>query len=145
MKIESEAFKTHTPIPIKYTCDGDDVSPPLTFHDIPPNTKSLALIADDPDAPRGTFDHWIVWNLKPDTSSLSEGAKVLNQGVNGFGVASYRGPCPPRGAPHRYFFKLYALDILIDLPEGISKKELEEYMEGHVIGKAELVGTYQRK
>lgn len=145
MKIESEAFKTHSPIPSKYTCDGEDVSPPLTFHDIPNGTKSLALVADDPDAPRGTVDHWIVWNLKPEEHHLSEGAKVGKHGSNSYGLAYYRGPCPPKGAPHRYFFKLYALDTILELPEGISKQQLEEAMEGHIIGKAELVGTYQRK
>lgn len=144
MQIESPAFEQHQPIPQKFTCQGQDVSPPLVFKDIPKGTKSLALIMDDPDAPSGTFDHWIVWNIPPETKQLVEGAKVSNQGKNHFGKASYGGPCPPAGAPHRYFFKLFALDSMLDLHSGISKKQLEDAIEGHVIGKAELVGTYQR-
>lgn len=144
MKLESSAFKAHQPIPKKYTCEGEDISPPLSFIDIPKGTKSLAIIVDDPDAPRGTFDHWIAWNLPASTKLLSEKAEVPKQGKNHFDDTRYRGPCPPHGNPHRYFFKAYALDTLIDLPNGISKKQLEDAMEGHILGKAELVGTYQR-
>lgn len=144
MKLESAAFKHQQPIPKKYTCEGDDVSPPLSFLDLPKGTKSLAIIVDDPDAPRGTFDHWIAWNLPPEKASLSEGAHVSNQGKNHFDEERYCGPCPPHGRPHRYFFKAYALDTLIELPNGITKKQLEDAMEGHILGKAELIGTYQR-
>ncbi len=144
MQIISPAFDNHSPIPMKYTCEGQDISPPLQFSDIPNGAKSLALIVDDPDAPRGTFDHWIVWNLKPDTLSLKEGTSVPNQGINHFKKQTYGGPCPPPGSPHRYFFKLYALDIPIKLKDGSTKAQLEEAMEGHVIGRAELVGTYKR-
>lgn len=144
MKIESSAFQHQSPIPKKYTGDGDDVSPPLSFIDLPKGTKSLALIMDDPDAPRGTFDHWIIWNLPPETRNLSEGVQGLKQGMNHFNELCYRGPLPPKGPRHRYFFKAYALDTMIDLEEGITKKELEDAMEGHILGKAELVGTYQR-
>lgn len=144
MQIDSPAFEHHSPIPKKYTCEGEDVSPPLTFRDIPAGTKTLALIMDDPDAPNGTFDHWIVWNLTPGQNSLSEGAKVPNQGKNSFRETEYGGPCPPPGKPHRYFFKLYALDTIINLPNGSTKSQLEEAMEGHILARAELVGTYKR-
>jgi len=144
MHIDSPAFEHHHSIPSKYTCEGENVSPPLVFGDIPPGSKSLALVVDDPDAPTGTFDHWIIWNLPVDTLVLAEGAKVIKMGKNHFGKIGYRGPCPPPGKPHRYFFKLYALDTLINLPEGSSKGQLEDAMEGHILGRAELVGTYKR-
>lgn len=149
MIIES-VFESQQPIPSQYTGDGADISPPLRFLQLPSNAKSLALIVDDPDAPRGTFDHWIVWNIPPATKELSEGAPELRvgakskQGINGFGQAIYRGPAPPPGKPHRYFFKLYALDRELAIPEGSKKHDLEEAMKGHVIEKAELIGTYQR-
>jgi len=145
MKIGSSAFEERAAIPVKYTCEGDDISPPLTFQDVPTNTKSLALIMEDPDAPSGTFDHWIVWNLAPDLKGLSEGAHVPAQGTNHFGEMRYRGPCPPKGKVHRYYFKLYALDTLLDLPQGATKEELEEAMDGLMLDEAEYVGTYQRK
>lgn len=144
LKIESPAFKDQEKIPSKYTCEGEDLSPPLHFINIPTKAKSLALIVDDPDAPMGTFDHWIAWNLPPTTTELKEGAAVPLEGVNGFGATRYRGPCPPRGKPHRYFFKLYALDTLLDLEAGSTKSGLEQAMEGHILSKAELVGLYQR-
>jgi len=143
MKIESPAFKSGQPIPQKYTCDGEDKSPALQIHNLPAGAKSLAIIVDDPDAPRGVFDHWIAWNLPPATS-IAEGAKIPNQGKNGFGDSRYRGPCPPKGKPHRYFFKIYALDSMIDLPNGSSKSELEEAIENHILEEAELIGLYQR-
>jgi Raf kinase inhibitor-like YbhB/YbcL family protein len=144
MKIESPAFAAQQKIPKKYTCEGEDHSPPLTFSGVPAQAKSLALIVDDPDAKHGTFDHWIAWNLPPTTNVLAEGAFVPRQGINGFGQKHYRGPCPPPGAPHRYFFKLYALDALLTLPESSSKEDLEKAMEGHILMRAELVGLYQR-
>ena len=144
MKIESPAFENHMPIPKKYTCEGDDISPPLVFRDLPRGTKSLALIMDDPDAPSGTFDHWIVWNLSPDTKTLAEDAKPKEEGTNHFRKTGYGGPCPPPGKPHRYFFKAFALDVELHLPKGSTKEQLERALEGHVMGKAELIGTYQR-
>lgn len=144
MQLESPAFTHNHPIPSRYTCEGENVSPELLFKDIPSKTKSLALIMDDPDAPNGTFDHWLVWNLPPETTSLTTAAKVPREGKNHYGKAQYNGPCPPKGAPHRYFFKLYALDVMLTLEPGASKKQLEDSMEGHIIGRAELVGTYQR-
>ncbi len=145
MKIECSAFQNNQKIPTQYTCDGKDISPPLSFQEIPKGTKSLALIVYDPDAPMGTFDHWIAWNLPPDQMKLSEGGKVPHQGKNGFSETRYRGPCPPRGTSHHYFFKLFALDVLINLPEGSTKGALEEAMEGHVLGQAQLIGLYQRQ
>lgn len=144
MEIQSPEFEQHQTIPKKFTCEGRDVSPPLAFKDIPKGTKSLALIMDDPDAPMGTFDHWIVWNIPSNTTKLEEGAILQNQGRNHFRENRYRGPCPPKGSPHRYFFKLYALDTNINLSNGSTKGQLEDAMEGHILGKAELVGTYQR-
>lgn len=144
MKIISSAFENGKSIPKKYTCSGTDVSPPLTFSDIPSGTKSLALIVDDPDAPMGTFVHWVAWNIGPDVKELAEGTAVSHQGKNGFADTKYRGPCPPPGKPHRYYFKLYALDTLLSLSDGAQKSELLSAMEGHIIGKAELMGTFQR-
>lgn len=144
MKIQSPAFEHGQAIPRKYACDGEDVSPPLVFTDVPKGTKSLAIVVDDPDAPMGVFDHWIAWNIPPDTRELSEGARIERQGKNDFGEQRYRGPCPPRGAAHRYRFKVYALDAMLDLAEGASKEQLEKVMEGHILAKGELVGTYKR-
>jgi len=144
MKIKSSAFENNHYIPTKYTCEGDDVSPPLTFQDVPKGIKTLALIVDDPDAPHGTFVHWIAWNISPNTGEFKEGGKAPDEGTNGYGEIGYRGPCPPPGSPHRYFFKLFALDTLLNMPEGSTKRNLEEAMEGHIIGKAELIGLYQR-
>ncbi len=148
-KIES-VFKYEQPIPAKYSGDGERSSPPLKISGIPSQSKSLVLIMDDPDAPRGTFDHWIVWNISPNIQVISEGAPEFNQssvkqGKNGYGQEKYHGPNPPPGKPHRYYLKLYALDIPnLDLPTGSSKQHVEKAMEGHVIGTAELMGTYQR-
>jgi len=143
MQIQSNAFEQNQPIPREYTCDGENISPPLTFVDVPRETKSLAVVVDDPEAVVGTFDHWIVWNLPPDTKELSEGANVEIQGRNDYGVLQYKGPCPPSGT-HHYRFKAYALDTLLDLPEGSNKKELENAMQGHTLADDELNGTYNR-
>lgn len=144
MEILSPAFEESQPIPKKYSCEGENVSPPLNFGDIPVGTKSLALIVEDPDAPNGTFDHWVVWNLDP-VDELDEDTSIrMNQGENGFGVTEYKGPCPPAGKSHRYYFKVYALDMKLDLQDGASKDELLNAMEGHIIGNAKLMGTYKR-
>ncbi len=122
----------------------------MKFLQLPSSVKSLVLIVDDPDAPRGTFDHWIVWNIPPRLEELSEGAPELRvsveskQGINGFGQSIYRGPAPLPGKPHRYFFKLYALDRELSIPEGSKKTDVEKAMKGHIIERAELIGTYQR-
>jgi len=144
--IASPAFSHNGMIPEKHTCDGADVSPPLSIGNIPEKTKTLALIVDDPDAPMGTWVHWVVWNIGPDTgeipgNTLPPGAL---QGTNDFGKQNYGGPCPPSGT-HRYFFKLYALDAPLTLNAGATKARVEEAMTGHLIGKTELIGLYRRK
>lgn len=144
MKIRSTSFEHGKPIPKKFTCQGENVSPELSFHEVPPDAKSLALIVDDPDAPSGTFDHWIAWNTPAGSKGFPEGAVLPHQGKNGYGKTGYKGPCPPPGKPHRYFFKLFALDAILTLPEGASKNEVECAMEGHILAKAELIGTFFR-
>ncbi|CCB86168.1 MULTISPECIES: YbhB/YbcL family Raf kinase inhibitor-like protein [Parachlamydia] len=144
MEIASPAFEHEQKIPQKYTCEGEDLSPPLEFHNVPDGAKSLTLIIEDPDAPKGVFDHWIVWNLPPTTQLLEEGAHVPMEGKNGFQVDKYRGPCPPPGNPHRYVIQVYALDIKLNLPKGSSKKSVLDAMGGHILAKAVLIGKYQR-
>lgn len=144
MEIISSVFKNGEAIPKKYTCDGMDLSPPLKFKNVSEDTKSLALIVDDPDAPIGTWVHWVVWNMEASINGISEGEQIkAEKGKNDFGKLNYGGPCPPRGT-HRYYFKLYALDKLLNLREGSSKKQLEKAMEGHIIEEAQLVGLYSR-
>lgn len=145
MKIWSSAFADKEAIPSRYTCDGDDINPPLQF-DVPSSAKSLALIVDDPDAPRGTWVHWVVWNIDPNTSEIKEDSvpKSSRQGINDFGNMSYGGPCPPSGT-HRYFFKLYALDVSLNIPSRSAKADLEKAMQGHIIERAEMIGLYRRR
>ncbi len=142
MKISS-VFNNGDNIPKKYTCDGQDISPALKVNDVPATAKSLVLIVDDPDAPRGTWTHWTVWNIPPTTKDIPEGAKLGVEGITDFGTIGYGGPCPPSGS-HTYRFKLYALDKMLDLRRGASLSELEKEMNGHVIAQAELDGEYQR-
>ncbi len=142
MKLTSPEFENKGSIPSKFTCEGEDVSPELIIDDIPQDAGSLALIVDDPDAPMGTWVHWVVYDM-PAISKIDEGAVPGKQGINDFGKKDYGGPCPPSGR-HRYFFKLYALDKELDLDEGIDKKALEKAMDGHILAQAELVGLYQR-
>lgn len=151
MMLES-IFINQQPIPVKYTCEGLDVSPPLRFINVPSGSKSLVLIVEDPDAPKGTFDHWLVWNIPPQVKEVSEGAaelfdryKQVRQGLNGYNTADYRGPCPPPGKVHHYLFKLYALDKELSLPIGASKQELQRSMKESILAEAVLVGTYERK
>lgn len=143
MRILSSAFFHNGTIPLRFTARGDNLSPPLRFEDVPPNAHSLALIMDDPDAPHGTFDHWVAWNLSKDELFLPEGIQGLTEGSNGLGENGYFGPKPPLGPAHRYFFKLYALNTVLDLPFGATKKQLEDAMEGHIIATAQLVGLFQ--
>ena len=144
MKLSSPAFENGEAIPVEYTCDGKNISPPLIISGVPENTKSLALIMEDPDAPLITFVHWLVWNIPPDTKEISKGENIsYPQGKNGFGKQRYGGPCPPFGT-HRYFFKLYALDTVLDLKEGAKKKDLLKAMSGHIIEETELIGVYGR-
>lgn len=146
MKLSSPAFKQNELIPAKYTCDGDDVNPPLLFEKVPSEAKSFALIVDDPDAPRGTWVHWVLWNIDPKTVEIKENTVPAGsqQGVNDFKTQSYGGPCPPSGT-HRYFFKLYALDITLNLNPKTTKHILESAIKGRVIAQAELIGLYKRK
>ena len=144
MKLTSADFDNEGMIPEEFTCDGRNISPDLSVTDVPEGAKSLALIMDDPDAPGGTFVHWVVWNIPPRTSSIERGKEPEgSQGRTSFGRKGYGGPCPPSGT-HRYYFKLYALDEELDLKEGSSKKELESAMEGHIIESAMLMGKYRR-
>ena len=144
MQILSSAFKENDFIPSKYTCDGNDVSPPLEFINVPKEAKSLALIMDDPDAPMGTFVHWVVWNILSSTKKISEGEELtFPQGKTDFGKLGYGGPCPPSKI-HRYFFKLYALNTILNIRPGSTKQELEKAMKGHIIEVAQLIGRYQR-
>jgi Raf kinase inhibitor-like YbhB/YbcL family protein len=143
MILKSLEFENDTFIPRKFTCQGSDVNPSLTIKDIPPEAKSLALIVDDPDAPMGTFVHWVVYDI-PVVSRIDEGSIPGKQGINDFRKGSYRGPCPPSGT-HRYFFRVYALEAMLGLDEGISKRALEKAMESHILDKAELVGLYKKQ
>ena len=146
LQLSSSAFAYGGAIPARYTCDGEDANPPLAIDRVPAGAKSLALIVDDPDAPVGLWVHWVLWNIHPQTRQIAEKSVPAGavQGKNSWGRTSYGGPCPPSGT-HRYFFKLYALDTIIKLGSGTTKAELERAMEGHVIGKGELMGTYRRK
>lgn len=144
MRITSRSYENGAPIPKKYTCEGENVSPSIEIFDVPMGCKSFALIMEDPDAPSGVFDHWIVWNIHPTTTEIAEGEKLIHQGKNGFGSFGYKGPCPPHGKAHRYYVTLFALDAVLELKNGGSKEELLKEMENHIIERAELMGTYQR-
>ncbi len=142
MKLTSPEFQNNKSIPAKFTCQGEDISPRLVIEGIPDGTKSLALVVDDPDAPMGTWVHWVVYDI-PVTSRIDEDTIPGKQGMNNFGRKDYGGPCPPSGT-HRYFFKIYALDKELNLQEGIRKSELEKAMEGHILDNAELIGLYKK-
>jgi Raf kinase inhibitor-like YbhB/YbcL family protein len=149
--ITSPAFVQGKMIPAKYTCDGQNISPPLAWDSVPAGTKSLALISDDPDAPAGTWVHWVVYNLSANLLGLNENIPATDsvpgggkQGISDFGKPGYGGPCPP-GGTHRYFFKLYALDTVLALSGQVTKKQLEAAMKGHILGQGELMGKYARK
>jgi len=142
LKVTSAAFKENEMIPAIYTCDGANISPPLDILHIPEETQCLALIADDPDAPAGTWVHWVVWNI-PVTPHIKENEVHGVQGINDFHRDCYGGPCPPAGT-HRYFFKVYALDALLDLPVKTKKEALETAMSEHIIGFGRLVGLYEK-
>jgi hypothetical protein len=151
LSMNSPAFAHEGDIPKKHTCDGADVSPMLNWNDPPAGTQSFSLIMDDPDAPGGTWVHWVIYNLPAQARALPEGVPKeaelkdgTRQGRNDFSRPGYGGPCPPRGGPHRYYFKLYALDAKLNLPPGASKADLEKAMTGHILAQGQLMGRYKR-
>jgi len=141
--IRSPAFETNRLIPKKYTCDGQDINPPLTIEGIPKEAKTLVLAVDDPDAPSGTFDHWIVWNIPASASKIGENTVPGKEGLNDAREQGYMGPCPPSGT-HRYFFKVYALDTELSLSASSKKKDAEKAMQGHILAEGKLIGLYRR-
>ena len=154
LTLTSSAFENGAFIPSRYTCDEErDLNPPLSIAGVPEGARSLALIMDDPDVPRalkpdGMFDHWVLFNIPPKTREIPESASTGVAGVNGAGKNAYTGPCPPtqyEPSQHRYFFKLYALDVMLGLPEGSSKADVEQAMAGHIMAQAELLGLYKKK
>jgi Raf kinase inhibitor-like YbhB/YbcL family protein len=151
IQITSTAFTEGNSIPQKYTCDNQDISPPLVWTGIPAGAKSLALIVDDPDAPVGAWVHWVVFDMLPTLNGLPEGiaktptvAGIGTQGRTDFGKPGYGGPCPPKGKPHRYFFRLYALDSLLKLPAGAKRSEVDKAMQEHILALGQLIGNYSR-
>jgi Raf kinase inhibitor-like YbhB/YbcL family protein len=142
LAITSNAFRPNDFIPSRYTCQGENVNPPLSIENIPPGTRSLVILVEDPDAAGETFDHWITWNIAP-VNLIAENTAPGIEGENGFGEVHYKGPCPPTGT-HRYFFKVYALDTMLDAKEGADKKTIEHLMESHVLASGELVGQYRK-
>jgi hypothetical protein len=149
MNLESTDFRDGEKIPARFTCDGKNISPQLSWSDFPEKTKTFALIVEDPDAPGGTFVHWVVYNIPSNVTSLAEGVSAENlpegtkQGTNHFGDSDYGGPCPPSGT-HRYYFKLYALDIEVHLKPGAGRRDLLKVMEGHILAEAQMMGKYER-
>jgi len=151
LSLSSPVFGEGEKIPIKYTCDGQDISPPLVWGEPPSGTRAFALIVDDPDAPGGVFTHWVLFNLPRDSRELPEAAPAQDrltsgalQGRNDFGRIGYSGPCPPAGRAHRYRFNLYALDQPLDLKAGASRKQVLDAMRGHILAQGQLTGIYQR-
>ncbi len=144
MNLESPEFKNNEYIPARYTGEGEDINPPLNIENIPPQTKSLALVVDDPDAPKGVWVHWVVFDIPAATSTIKENSVPGKLGITDSGIGNYHGPYPPSGT-HRYFFKLYALDTILNLKEGVSKAALERAMQGHILDNTELIGLYKRK
>lgn len=142
MKLKSSAFKHNEPIPRKHSCQGEEISPELIVEDIPQGARSMALVVEDPDAPGQTFDHWVAYDM-PVADRVAEDARPGTQGVNSFNKRGYGGPCPPSGT-HRYFFKMYALDKRLDLPEGLGKNDVQTAIRDHVIDQAELIGLYSK-
>lgn len=145
MKISSPDFVAGAKIPARFTCDGENVNPGLRIEGVPATAKSLVLVVDDPDAPVGTWNHWLVWNLQPDLREIATNSVPAGsvQGLNDFLKNNYGGPCPPSGE-HHYFFRLYALDVVLELPPTANRKALDAAMKGHVLGEATLMGRYSR-
>ena len=154
LKVSSAAFEMGKVIPARYACDGENYSPPISWRGVPPKTVSLALVVEDPDAPRGMFVHWVLYDVPPKVAGLPEHVPPddtlatlggARQGKNGSGRIGYTGPCPPRGPAHRYFFRLYALDRTLELPAGATRDDVREAMRGHILMDGELMGRYGRK
>jgi Raf kinase inhibitor-like YbhB/YbcL family protein len=152
LMLSSESFEPGRDIPMKYTCDGDDLSPQLSWNGAPDGTETFAMIMDDPDAPGRVFTHWVIYNIPAHRNELPEGVrgekiikKGCSQGLNDFRQMGYGGPCPPPGKPHRYRFHLYALDTVLDVPSGVPKSAVLGAMKGHVLAESEIVGLYGRK
>jgi len=145
IQLTSEVFQNNQSIPLKYSCNGENINPPLSIKNIPTNTKSLTLIVDDPDAPSGDWVHWLIWNIPSNTSQIEMGATPSGsvQGLNDSKNNKYDGPCPPSGT-HRYFFKLYALDTTLNLKVNSNKNNLEDAMKGHILGQTTLIGLYSK-
>lgn len=143
MKITTQSFEYGQRIPQRHSCQGENISPALDIDALPEGTVTLAIIVEDPDAPSGTFDHWVAWNILP-SKRLEEGVKLTDQGVNSYGSIGYKGPCPPPGNEHRYFFRVYALDVKLDLPVKSTKQQLQNAIKGHILAEADVMGTYQR-
>ena len=143
IEVSSRVFSANEEIPSRYTCDGEDVNPPLNIGELPERTRSLALIVEDPDAPMGTWDHWLVWNIPP-AKEIKEDSIPGVEGKNSFNKHHYGGPCPPSGT-HRYFFKVYALDAMLELGADADKEDLEKAMTGKILGRGEIMGLYRKK
>jgi Raf kinase inhibitor-like YbhB/YbcL family protein len=141
--VKSSVFEENKPIPKKYSCRGEGINPPLSIDGVPKEAKTLALLMDDPDAPMGTFDHWVVYNIPASTKNIGEKTIPGTEGLNGMRKKGYTGPCPPSGT-HRYFFKVYALDTELKLPDKTTKREVEAAMQGHILAKGELIGLYSK-
>jgi Raf kinase inhibitor-like YbhB/YbcL family protein len=151
MQLSSPAFSDGERIPVNFTADGTDVSPELRWAGAPPKTQTFALVCEDPDAPRGTWTHWVLFNIPADKTGYAEGVPAekelpggARQGKNDFGKIGYGGPSPPKGKPHRYYFKLYALDTKLDLPAGATRQQVLDAVKGHVLAEGQLMGTYGR-
>ena len=152
LSLTSPAFRDGERIPVVHTCDGDDKSPPLTWSGVPVETRTFAMLCEDPDAPRGTWLHWLIWNLPADAIELKPGVPPnpelpsgARQGLNDSGDLGYSGPCPPPGKPHRYFFRFLALDTALNLPPGVKRSDLEAAMANHVLAEGTIMGTYERR
>ncbi len=144
LTVKSPAFEANKEIPEKYSCRGKGTNPPITIEGTPKETKSIAFIIDDPDAPSGTFDHWVVWNIPPSMTKIAENSVPGTEGLNGIRQKGYTGPCPPSGT-HRYFFKAYALDTEHALGVNSTKKDLEKAMQGHILAEGQLIGLFSKK
>jgi Raf kinase inhibitor-like YbhB/YbcL family protein len=150
IRLTSQAFEENSLIPKKYSCDGENISPPISWSGIPGEAKSLALIVDDPDAPSGSFVHWVIYNIDPAKEGLPEAVTLSTpqglgaQGKNSTGKSGYSGPCPPKGSSHHYFFRLYALDTMLDIGAGPSRASVENAMKNHILATGQLVGIYSR-